>query len=172
MAEKQYKIGEAAELLSLKTYVLRFWEMEFPQIAPGRTPSGQRIYTERDLALLKRIKHLLHERGLTIDGARRQLGEDDKKSLHISPQAMQHSLTTICFPELIQPSRADIEKANMTVTAAQGEGAFILGSSQEHIEETLNELRALRDMLAGGLSAVAPGLLEETFPDKPRDPES
>ncbi len=75
MEEKTYKIGEAAELLKLKSYVLRFWETEFPQLAPLRTEKGQRLYSEADLGLLKRIRHLLHERGMTIEGARRVLAD-------------------------------------------------------------------------------------------------
>ncbi|MBQ4567768.1 MAG: MerR family transcriptional regulator [Desulfovibrio sp.] len=73
MAEKTYRIGEAAELLNLKTHVLRFWETEFPQLAPLRTDKGQRLYTDRHLALLRRIQQLLHEQGMTIEGARRVL---------------------------------------------------------------------------------------------------
>ena len=71
-----YKIGEAAALLNLKTYVLRFWETEFPQINPLRTEKGQRLYTEGHLALLDRIRFLLHERGLTIEGTRKVLAEE------------------------------------------------------------------------------------------------
>ena len=69
MSEKMYRIGEAAELLNLKSYVLRFWETEFPQLAPLRTDHGQRLYSEEHIALLRRIKQLLHEQGMTIDGA-------------------------------------------------------------------------------------------------------
>lgn len=76
MSQKTYRIGEAAAKLNLKSYVLRFWETEFPQIAPLRTEKGQRLYTESDIAVLGRIRYLLHERGLTIDGARRQLREE------------------------------------------------------------------------------------------------
>lgn len=68
-----YKIGEAATLLNLKTYVLRFWETEFPQIAPLRTDKGQRLYTQEHVALLAYIRYLLHEKGLTIEGARKEL---------------------------------------------------------------------------------------------------
>lgn len=71
-----YKIGEAAALLNLKTYVLRFWETEFSEIVPLRTEKGQRLYTEEHLALLERIRYLLHDRGLTIGGARRTLAEE------------------------------------------------------------------------------------------------
>ncbi len=73
MTEKTYRIGEVAQDLDLKSYVLRFWETEFPQLAPLRTDKGQRLYTEENVALLKRIKTLLHEQGMTIEGARRVL---------------------------------------------------------------------------------------------------
>ena len=75
---RSYRIGEAAHKLDLKTCVLRFWEDEFPQLLPKRTPKGQRLYSEADLKLLGRIKFLLHEQGMTIDGARRVLAADAK----------------------------------------------------------------------------------------------
>ncbi len=80
-----YKIGEAAALLNLKTYVLRFWETEFPQIVPSRTETGRRVYTEEDLALLDRIRFLLYEHGLTIEGARRVLSEEAAQGVRYSP---------------------------------------------------------------------------------------
>lgn len=87
MTERTYRIGEAASLLNLKTYVLRFWETEFPQLVPLRTEKGQRLYTEADLALLRRIRLLLHERGLTIEGARRMLAERGAPSGSSMPDA-------------------------------------------------------------------------------------
>jgi DNA-binding transcriptional MerR regulator len=78
---RTYKIGEAATLLKLKTYVLRFWESEFPDIEPLRTESGRRLYTEDTLALLERIRFLLHDRGLTIGGARRILAEEKARGV-------------------------------------------------------------------------------------------
>ena len=74
---KQYKIGDAARLLEVKPYVLRFWETEFPELEPVRTPSGQRMYTQAHVELLRRIKGLLYGEGLTIEGARRRLGENN-----------------------------------------------------------------------------------------------
>ena len=70
MSEKLYKIGQAAALLNLNTSVLRFWETVFPQLTPRRTDSGQRFYTEEDM---RRIQQLLHQKGMTIEGARRIL---------------------------------------------------------------------------------------------------
>lgn len=85
MTERRYRIGEAARLLDLEGYVLRYWETEFPQLRPGRTPKGQRLYTEADLALLRRIRDLLHGRGMTIEGARRVLDGEGEASLPSAP---------------------------------------------------------------------------------------
>ena len=73
MLQRTYKIGEVASLTGLKPFVLRFWETEFPQLSPVRTKKGQRLYTDEHLALIARIKSLLYEEKLTIDGARRRL---------------------------------------------------------------------------------------------------
>ncbi|MGE4291655.1 MAG: MerR family transcriptional regulator [Desulfovibrio sp.] len=76
---KRYRIGEAAKKLGVKTSVLRFWEGEFEQLEPVRTASGQRLYTEKHLDLLRRIKSLLYVEGLTLEGARRRLEEADRE---------------------------------------------------------------------------------------------
>jgi len=74
---KTYRIGEVAELLNLKSYVLRFWESEFSQLVPARTEKGQRLYTEDHVTLLRRIQTLLHVQGMTIEGARRILEHEE-----------------------------------------------------------------------------------------------
>ena len=74
---KTYRIGEVADMLNLKSYVLRFWESEFPQLVPSRTEKGQRLYTEEHVDLLRRIQTLLHAQGMTIEGARRILEHED-----------------------------------------------------------------------------------------------
>lgn len=73
LEERFYRIGEVAELLNVKDSTLRFWEKEFPQLNPSRSRNGQRVYTEDDVAMFRRIQQLLHEIGLTINGARRVL---------------------------------------------------------------------------------------------------
>lgn len=70
---KRYKIGQAAKEIGVKTYVLRFWEGEFEEIEPIRTDSGQRLYTEEHLEIIREIKRLLYDEGLTIDGAKKKL---------------------------------------------------------------------------------------------------
>jgi DNA-binding transcriptional MerR regulator len=68
-----FRIGEASKIVKLPTYVLRFWETEFPRMRPKRTSSGQRLYTRKDLELILKIKKLLYEKKFTIQGARRYL---------------------------------------------------------------------------------------------------
>lgn len=68
-----FRIGEVARLCTLPAYVLRFWETEFPQLAPKKSNTGQRMYRQRDVENVLRIKKLLYEEGFTIPGAREQL---------------------------------------------------------------------------------------------------
>ena len=68
-----FKIGEVSKISGLPSHVLRFWETEFKKINPRRTGSGQRSYTPKDVAVILEIKHLLHEKKFTIEGARKHL---------------------------------------------------------------------------------------------------
>ena len=72
-----YKIGEVCELTDTQPYVLRFWESEFPQLAPQKNRSGQRMYRREDIATVERIKCLLYDEGFTIAGARKRLESDE-----------------------------------------------------------------------------------------------
>lgn len=68
-----FKIGEVSRIAEVPTHVLRFWESEFPKIAPKRTPSGQRLYARKDVERVLTIKDLLYRRRFTIEGARKRL---------------------------------------------------------------------------------------------------
>ena len=68
-----FRIGEVSKIAGLPTYVLRFWETEFPRIRPKRTSSGQRLYTRNDIELVLKIKNLLYVKKFTIQGARQHL---------------------------------------------------------------------------------------------------
>jgi DNA-binding transcriptional MerR regulator len=70
-----YKIGEVCKIVGVEAYVLRYWETEFPGLAPLKNKSGQRTYRPRDIELLLQIRKLLYEDGFTIVGARKQLGQ-------------------------------------------------------------------------------------------------
>ncbi len=65
-----FRIGEVARLCQVPTYVLRFWESEFPQLHPNKGGTGQRLYRRRDVEMALRVRRLLKEEGYTIPGAR------------------------------------------------------------------------------------------------------
>lgn len=68
-----FRIGEVSRLTATKSYVLRYWETEFPTLKPVKSRSGHRLYRRQDVETLFEIKQLLYEKGFTIDGARKQL---------------------------------------------------------------------------------------------------
>src|SRR5579863_5979571 len=69
--DRGLKIGEAARDLGVETYVLRFWETQFPILKPHHSRSKHRFYTDRDMQVLRVIKRLLHNERFTIAGANR-----------------------------------------------------------------------------------------------------
>lgn len=71
-----FKIGEVCEITETQPYVLRYWESEFPSLAPAKNNSGQRIYRRRDIETILRIKTLLYEEGFTIAGAKKKLDQE------------------------------------------------------------------------------------------------
>jgi DNA-binding transcriptional MerR regulator len=74
-----FRIGEVARLCEVPTYVLRFWESEFPQLKPNKGGTGQRLYRRRDVELALRVKTLLKDEGYTIPGARQTLKSELKQ---------------------------------------------------------------------------------------------
>ncbi|MCY4170517.1 MAG: MerR family transcriptional regulator [Bacteroidetes bacterium] len=73
-----YSIGEVSRIIGVETYVLRYWENEFPQLRPRRNSSGRRIYSVNDLDLARQIYDLLRVRKYTLDGARQSLQGNDQ----------------------------------------------------------------------------------------------
>jgi DNA-binding transcriptional MerR regulator len=91
-----FRIGEVSSLLGVETYVLRYWETEFPSLAPKKSGTGHRLYRRKDVELLLRIKHLLYEKRFTIEGARQSLqGESPKSRAPRETRKQQASL----FPQ-------------------------------------------------------------------------
>ncbi len=90
-----FRIGEVCELTDTQPYVLRYWESEFPSLAPAKNNSGQRIYRRRDIETILRIKTLLYEEGFTIAGA--------KKKLEIEVTEQSSGKTPVPAPEEADP---------------------------------------------------------------------
>ena len=90
-----FKIGEVSDISGLPSHVLRFWESEFKKIKPRRTAAGQRSYTQKDVAMILEIKHLLYEKKFTIEGAKKVLKHSSKQKPEPVPQ-----ISTTAFDEI------------------------------------------------------------------------
>jgi len=120
-----FRIGEVAELLDVKTYVLRFWETEFPTIHPTKSKTGQRVYRKKDVETLFLIKHLLYTERFSIEGARKRLKEIKKQVAHQTDAALTSTwasknsakLTTAKKEELKELSQALFAEAHLAVSS-------------------------------------------------------
>lgn len=79
--KQYYKIGEVSAMLDIPVSTLRFWEDTFEQLDPFRTPGGTRKYRPEDVEMCKQIKHLLRDKGYSLEYAKKELG-----GLNVIPQ--------------------------------------------------------------------------------------
>ena len=85
-----FKIGEVAEIAGVPPYILRYWESEFPTLHPEKSTTGQRLYRQKDVRAILRIKHLLYTERYTIRGARRLVkAEAERETLHSASDALR-----------------------------------------------------------------------------------
>jgi DNA-binding transcriptional MerR regulator len=68
-----FRIGEVCDLIKVQPHVLRYWETEFPMLAPQKNRAGQRVYRRKDVEMVFRIRDLLYEEKFTIAGAKKRL---------------------------------------------------------------------------------------------------
>jgi DNA-binding transcriptional MerR regulator len=68
-----YSISEVCSIIGVEAHVLRYWESEFSQLRPKKNRAGNRAYREKDIDVVKRIRHLLYDEGYTIPGAKKRL---------------------------------------------------------------------------------------------------
>lgn len=123
--KERFKIGEVCRLTDTQPYVLRFWESEFPSLAPQKTRSGQRIYRREDIEMVLRIKELLYEESYTIAGARKRLENADSG------------------PVIRTRLRPSVPMAE----AAGSNGAGDESETQSRLNEVRTELQELLDLL-------------------------
>jgi DNA-binding transcriptional MerR regulator len=125
MPERGLKIGEAAEVLGVETYVLRFWETQFAFLKPRHSKTKHRFYHDRDLEVLRLIKRLLHEEGFTIAGANKYIRENGLENL-LSGKAPSTSI-----PE---PVLSSGEEETGHQPAANGEVLRVLSDVRRDLE--------------------------------------
>jgi DNA-binding transcriptional MerR regulator len=146
-----FKIGEVCELAGVQAHVLRYWESEFPMLAPQKNRAGQRVYRKRDVEMALRIKELLYEDQYTIAGAKKRLAND----LRGGPR--------------VKSGSADTGEGYASSSAPDNHGASRSGSSgsrahdgktvapdRDALRKLASELRELLSMLDKETHASAP----------------
>jgi DNA-binding transcriptional MerR regulator len=121
-----FKIGDVARLCSVETYVLRFWETQFPQLKPNKSGTGQRLYRRHDVELALKIKHLVHTEGYTLAGARQALEQGHRRTAS-------------------QPKASGAPQPQLPLAGANGSGQLFddFALTIEHARAELREIASL-----------------------------
>ncbi len=136
-----FKIGDAARICGVETYVLRFWETQFPQLKPNKSGTGQRLYRRRDVELALRIKTLVHIEGYTLAGAR---------------LALQQSQAPVLLPQPVpQPEPRQDSQSTSPLLAFESTPSSS-GQTRENIASTIAHARTELREIAGLLASPDP----------------
>ncbi len=154
-----FKIGEVCELTGVQAHVLRYWESEFPMLAPQKNRAGQRTYRKRDVEMALRIKELLYDDQYTIAGAKKKLASDLRGA----------SKLKVVTPEMSTPqpaAQASVhEQASSTLDAgsqrsyqAPSTGASATPTDDQRLamRRLAGQLRELLAMLDAGEAGLKP----------------
>jgi DNA-binding transcriptional MerR regulator len=149
-----YKIGEACRALDIQPYVLRYWETEFAVLAPSKSKSGQRVYTEKELDVIRRIKELLYDEGYTIAGAKKKLeGELSLGGVPSHPPAEPEAEAAVPAPSpkpAATPRRTAARVGHTLPLPLHAEDDQARVVRRRRIEEALAEARRILALLDRG----------------------
>jgi len=134
-----YSISEVGELTGLEQHVLRYWEAEIPKLRPKKNSAGNRAYREKDIELIRKIKHLLHDENLSVQEARQRLTEERKTVKQNTPpmqgQEPLESRTESTTPVQLAPS-SNVLDDNPPTSALSGQYS-LLTEIREGLEDVL-----------------------------------
>ena len=140
-----FKIGDVARICNVETYVLRFWETQFPQLKPNKSGTGQRLYRRSDVELALKIKRLVHVEGYTLSGARQALGQLNRRR---GPQRDAQQEHQSLLPLLVQGSDQS--------TSGQSPKELAPNDLGKTIAHARAELREIAGLLASPESQLQP----------------
>ena len=149
-----FKIGEVCDITGIQAHVLRYWESEFPMLAPQKNRAGQRTYRKRDVEMVLRIKELLYEDQYTIAGAKKRLTNELRgasKLKVVTPEMGAQVLSATHAPQLVPASAPESEEpprhfAGTDAEHARGD-AYAPPPEPPPTEEGRAALRRLREQL-------------------------
>ena len=139
-----FKIGEVCDLAGVQAHVLRYWESEFPMLAPQKNRAGQRVYRKRDVEIALRIKELLYEDQYTIAGAKKRLANDLRaggKLKVVSSEDEDSGQST---------SSTSSTRGAAKAAAAQSSSGIKTAEDRKALRQVASELRELLSLLEKG----------------------
>jgi len=144
-----FKIGEVCELAGVQAHVLRYWESEFPMLAPQKNRAGQRVYRKRDVEMALRIKELLYEDQYTIAGAKKRLTNDLRGGPKVKTGSAETGEAHVSSPDNHSPSKG----GGSEMGAHDGKTVV---PDRDALRKLASELRELLSMLDKESQASAP----------------
>ena len=151
-----FKIGEVCDITGIQAHVLRYWESEFPMLAPQKNRAGQRTYRKRDVEMVLRIKELLYEDQYTIAGAKKRLTNELRgasKLKVVTPEMGAQAASAPPAPVLVpapEPERAEAPRAFADTRPEREpaeQAAYVSDSNPPASDEGRAALRRLREQL-------------------------
>ena len=137
-----FKIGEVCELAGVQAHVLRYWETEFPMLAPQKNRAGQRTYRRKDVEMALRIKELLYDEQYTIAGAKKKLATELRSP--IRDAGITPSRTPL---RSLQPPPSLAARFSTVPPAPRPEPA---DESNPSVKQLASQLREILDLLDEG----------------------
>lgn len=142
-----FKIGEVCELAGVQAHVLRYWETEFPMLAPQKNRAGQRTYRRRDVEMALRIKELLYDEQYTIAGAKKKLATE----LRSPPRENSNSAAPKTGGRSLQPPPSLAARlASAAVASAAAPAPALNDGQRASLKQVASQLREILDLLEKG----------------------
>jgi DNA-binding transcriptional MerR regulator len=146
-----FKIGEVCELAGVQAHVLRYWESEFPMLAPQKNRAGQRVYRKRDVEIALRIKELLYEDQYTIAGAKKRLANDLRAGGKLKVVSSEGG-----GEDSEQSSQTASVRGASKAAAAQSSSGMKTAEDRKALRQVASELRELLSLLEKGSRTSKP----------------
>ena len=145
-----FKIGEVCELAGVQAHVLRYWETEFPMLAPQKNRAGQRTYRRRDVEMALRIKELLYDEQYTIAGAKKKLAAEIRGPGRDTSEAPQAKAPV----RSLQPPPSLAARFSSTPALPPTPALELTSEQRASLKQIARQLREILDLLDEGDKAL------------------
>lgn len=174
MSEKLfYTMGEVTEMFDVNSSLLRYWESRFKQLRPKRNNKGNRLYRPEDVEFIKLLYHLLKERGMTIEGARKSLQE--RSSDELSRESELFERLQYIRQLLVEVRETLMDDPDKTMAEEEAEAENESGTGTGSRNEKTSEPQLVADAPAGesplGLIVEAEEPLPTPIPEPEPEPD-